>query len=163
VKDLVPGPSLGPKFSAEWPYPIVYDAINAAPNNYKLLFENNKLRVLEVTVRPGETTPMHGNPYPHVLAFNSLTLDSPDITDKKLDPSSALNGQGAGRAPAPRTHNLTEPMCMTMAPRAPHAIHNGGSVPLHYYQIDYKRIDGDGLTANWKKWYPWMLYMPYMR
>jgi hypothetical protein len=36
-------------------------------------------------------------------------------------------------------------------------------VPLHYYQVDYKRIDGDGLTANWKKWYPWMVYMPFMR
>ena len=50
-----------------------------------------------------------------------------------------------------------------MAPQAPHALHNGGAAPLHYYRIEYKRIDGDGFAANWKKWYPWMLYMPYMR
>jgi hypothetical protein len=163
VKDVVSGPALGPKFSADWPYPIAYDEINAAPNNYKLLFENNKLRLLEVFIRPGETTPMHGTPYSYIMAFNSVTLNSPDVTDKKLDAASALNGQGAGVAGPPKTHNLTEPTCMTMAARAPHAIHNGGTVPLHYYQIEYKRIDGDGLTANWKQWYPWMQYMQSMR
>jgi hypothetical protein len=163
VNDPVPGPALGPKLSSDWPYPLAYDSIQAAPNNYKLLFENGKLRLLEVTVRPGETTPMHGTPYPHVMAFNSIDLNSPDITDKKMDPSSPFNGQGAGQGHAPTTQHLTEPTCTTMAARAPHAIHNGGTVPLHYYEIDYKRIDGDGLTANWKKWYPWMQYMQFMR
>ncbi len=162
VKDLVPGPTLGPKFSEQWPYPIVYDSIQAAPNNYKLLYEDGKMRLLEVMIRPGETTPIHGSPYPAVLAFNTITNPA-DVTDTKLDPSSPLNGQGAGHGKPPSTHDLKVPTCTTMAPRAPHAIHNGGSAPLHYYQIEYKRIDGDGLLANWKKWYPWMQYMPFMR
>jgi hypothetical protein len=163
VKDLVPGPGQGPKFSAEWPYPIAYDSIQAAPNNYKLLYENDKVRLLEVTVRPGETTPMHGTPYSYVMAFNSTSLLSPDVTDKFMDPKSPLNGAGAGQAGAPKTQHLTEPTCTTMAPRAPHAIHNGGAAPLHYYQLEYKRIDGDGLTAHWKEWYPWMQYMQALR
>lgn len=49
-----------------------------------------------------------------------------------------------------------------MAPEAPRKIHNGGNVPVHYYRIEYKRIDGDGLVDNWKQWYPWMMYMPFM-
>lgn len=163
VQDLVPGPTLGPNFSEQWPYPIVYDSIQAAPNNYKLLFEDGKIRLLEVTIRPGETTPMHGSPYPAVLAFNAISGNPADVTDKMLDPASPLNGQGAGHGGPPTVHNLKVPTCMTTAPRAPHAIHNGGTAPLHYYQIEYKRIDGDGLTANWRKWYPWMQYMQFMR
>ena len=162
VKDLVPGPALGPNFSDQWPYPVAYDSIHAAPNNYKLLYENDKMRVLEVNIRPGETTPMHGSPYPAVLAYNGI-YNPADITDKKMDPSSPLNGQGMGQAKPPSVYGLKVPTCQTTAPRAPHAIHNGSSVPLHYYQIEYKRIDGDGIVTNWRKWYPWMQYMQFMR
>jgi hypothetical protein len=162
VKDLVPSPALGPNFSEQWPYPIVYDSIQAAPNNYKLLYEDGKMRLLEVSIRPGETTPMHGNPYPSVLAFNAIG-DPAKISDTKLDPNSPLNGQGAGQGRAPSVDNLKVPTCTTMTPRAPHKIHNGGTALLHYYQVEYKRIDGDGLAANWRKWYPWMQYMQYMR
>jgi hypothetical protein len=163
VKNLMPGPALGPKFSAQWPYPIAYDSIQAAPENYKLLFEDGKIRLVEATIRPGETTPMHGSPYPAVVAFNAISGNPADVTDTPLDPSSPLNGQGAGHAPPPKLHNLTVPICMTTAARAPHSIHNGNAAPLHYYQIEYKRIDGDGLTENWRKWYPWMQYMQFMR
>ena len=166
VKDLTPGAALGPKLSDAWPYPIAYDEIQAAPNNYKLLFEDEKLRLVEVMIRPGETTPMNGVPYPSVLAFNTVNTVSHSnsaVTDKMMDPSSALNGQGSGEGKAPGKYNLKVPLCMTMTARAPHAIHNGLTVPLHYYQIEYKRLDGDGLLAHWKEWYPFMLYMQYMR
>ena len=162
VKDLMPGPELGPKFSDQWPYPIAYDSIQAAPNNYKLLFEDAKMRLIEVTVRPGETTPMHGHPYPTVLVYNGINGDPSLVTETKLDPNSPLNGQGAGHASPPKLYSLKSPACATMAPEAPRKIHNGGTVPLHYYRIEYKRIDGDGLVANWKQWYPWMQYMPFM-
>jgi len=163
VADLVPGPAIGPKFSERWPYPIAYDSVQAAPNNYKLLFEDGKIRLLEVTIRPGETTPMHGHPYPTVLAYNGNSGDESLVTETKLDPNSPLNGQGGGHAGPPKLYNLTSPTCGTMAPQAPHKIHNGGTVPLHYYRLEYKRIDGDELAAKWKTWYPWMQYMYFMR
>jgi len=164
VKDPARGPALGPNFSEQWPYPIVYDSIQAAPNNYKLLFEDGHLRVLEVFIRPGETTPMHGHPYASVLAYNTVSSSNPaDVTDTKLDPASPLNGQGAGQAPPPSVFNMTVPICVDMAPQAPHAIHNGGTVPLHYYRIEFKRVDGAAFATKWRKWYPWMQYMKYMR
>ena len=164
VKDLVPGPALGPKFSEQWPYPLAYDSINAAPNNYTLLYEDGKLRLVEVTIRPGETTPMHGNPYPTVIAYNSISGNPADVTEKNIEANSPLNGaRGGAIGHAPNLYNLKAPTCGTSAPQAPHAIHNGGKVPVHYYRIEYKRIDGDGLTQNWRKWYPWMQYMQYMR
>ena len=68
------------------------------------------------------------------------------VTDMKMDPNSPLNGQGAGHGAAPTIMDMKVPLCETMAPRAPHAIHNGGTVPLHYYQVDFKRIDGAGFV-----------------
>jgi hypothetical protein len=163
VADLVRGPALGPNFSEEWPYPIGYDSVQAAPNNYQLLYEDGKIRLLEVMIRPGETTPMHGDPYPSVVSFNSPSGDPSTVTDTKLDPESPLNGQSAGHAPPPSVNNMKFPICMTTAPQAPHKIHNAGTAPLHYYRFEYKRIDGDDFKNNWQKWYPWMMYMKYMR
>ena len=162
VKELVPGPGLGPNFSQQWPYPIAYDEIAAAPNNYRQLFNDGHLRLIEVTVRPGETTPMHGDPYPAVLAFNTTT-DPSLVTDTNLDPDSTMNGQGSGYGRAPNVHNMKVPTCMTTAPRAPHKVHNAGNAALHYYRIEYKRIDGPDFETNWQKWYPRMAYMKYLR
>ena len=43
------------------------DAVAAAPENHKLLFENDEVRVLEVTVPPGVREPLHAHRYPSVL------------------------------------------------------------------------------------------------
>jgi hypothetical protein len=162
VADLPASAMQLPKFSAAWPYPLNYDAIYAAPNNFKLLFEDNKIRLVEVTVRPGETTLMAGNPYPAVLAYNG-NLDTSKVTETWLDPKSPLNGQGGGHSGPPKNHGLKSPTCGTIAAESPHKIHNGGTTPLHYYRIEYKRIDGDELTAKWREWYPWMQFLHFMR
>jgi hypothetical protein len=131
------------KFSDAWPFPIALD-YKAAPNNYKLLYEDDHIRLIEVTVRPGETSSVAGNPYPAVLALDSIPGGAP------ID----LNGQDGGSGPAPP--NFTAPSCETSAPQPPHAIHNAGTAPIHFYRIDFKRIDGPELQTKWREWYPWM-------
>ena len=37
----------------------IEEALTAAPNNYKLLFENDRVRMLSLTIDPGERTAMH--------------------------------------------------------------------------------------------------------
>jgi hypothetical protein len=143
----------GDKFSESWPYPQAYDSLLAAPNNYRLLYEDGHVRLLEVTVRPSEITPTHGNPYPSVLAFNTAAVDQREIFDTKL----------AGEGPAPSVFNMTAPTCATVAPRPPHTMRNNGVVPLHYYRIEFKRVDGDEFASHWREWYPWMQYMQNMR
>ncbi|HEY1462658.1 MAG TPA: hypothetical protein VGF44_04500 [Terriglobales bacterium] len=142
------------------------DSVLAAPNDYQLLYEDGHVRLLEVTVRPGETTPGHENPYASVLAFNTV-IDSQDIVDTKLDAKSAANDRAHDPAPghalAPSVFNMTVPTCMTVAPQSPHTIRNDGAIPLHYYRIEFKRIDGDDFPSHWREWYPWMQYMKNMR
>jgi beta-alanine degradation protein BauB len=38
------------------------DSVRVAPKNVKLLLENNRVRVLEVRIKPGEKIPMHSHP-----------------------------------------------------------------------------------------------------
>jgi hypothetical protein len=46
-------------------FPDGYDAVQAAPNSHKVIFENALVRVLEVTVPPpGTTEPMHHHRWP---------------------------------------------------------------------------------------------------
>jgi quercetin dioxygenase-like cupin family protein len=47
------------------------DALAAAPQHHKLLFENDEVRVLEVTVPPGVREPLHAHRYPSVLYYVS--------------------------------------------------------------------------------------------
>lgn len=46
-------------------FPAGFDAVQAAPNSHKVIFENGFVRVLEVTVPPsGSTEPMHHHRWP---------------------------------------------------------------------------------------------------
>jgi len=47
------------------------DALAAAPQNHRLLFENEQVRVIEVSVRPGVREPLHAHRYPSVLYYVS--------------------------------------------------------------------------------------------
>jgi hypothetical protein len=160
---LQSGLAQGSKLSEGWPYPLDYDSELAAPNNYRLLYEDGHVRLLEVGVRPGETTPVHGNPYATVLAFNAVLPDERDIVNKTLDPKATLKEQGAGHAPAPSVFDMKMPTCTTVPPQAPHTIRNNSQTPLHYYRIEFKRVDGDNFQSHWREWYPWMKYMQNMR
>jgi len=50
---------------ASWPAEL--DAVIAAPDNHKVLLENDHVRVLEVTLGPGEVEPLHSHRWPSVL------------------------------------------------------------------------------------------------
>ena len=110
VRNLTPGPALGPHFFGAMalfaPFTI---RCSAAPDDYQLLYEDGHVRLLEVTVRPGETTPTHGHPYASVLAFDTDPRSAAKSVDTKLSIRTApLNGQGAGHGLAPSIFNMTD-------------------------------------------------------
>ena len=45
---------MGSDFDETTNWPPEGDAVAAAPNNHRVLLENDNMRVLEVTVQPGE-------------------------------------------------------------------------------------------------------------
>ncbi len=48
-------------------FPDGYDAVQAAPNSHRVLFENAFVRVLEVVVAPGTKEPMHHHRWPSLF------------------------------------------------------------------------------------------------
>jgi hypothetical protein len=154
--------SEGANVSPQWPYPAAYEEVQAAPGNFRILYQNDDVRLVEVSIRPGEKVPMAGNAYPAVLAFDSLIAfdaiyNHIGVSERELDPGSSLNGKGDGAALPPIGWKL--PRCVTEGPRAPHELINKSTVPIHYYRIEFKRIDGEDIKTHWKQWYPYMLDM----
>jgi hypothetical protein len=50
-----------------WTWPDSLDAVAAAPESHRILFENDAVRVLQTTIAAGETTRMHTHRWPGIL------------------------------------------------------------------------------------------------
>ncbi len=50
------------------------DLAAVAPNNYKVLLENDRVRVVELTLHPGDSIPMHD--HPDTVAYPLTDVDS---------------------------------------------------------------------------------------
>jgi hypothetical protein len=50
-----------------WPWPTELDALIAAPRHHTLLLENDRVRVLDTHIAPGDTVPLHTHRWPSVL------------------------------------------------------------------------------------------------
>ena len=50
--------------------PAALDPVKVAPHIYELAFENEKVRVLKKTIRPGETPPLHAHPDRVIVYLN---------------------------------------------------------------------------------------------
>jgi hypothetical protein len=139
----------------EWgyKYPRSYDAEIAAPTVHRLRYEDDHIQFLEVANPPGYAMQMHGHPYPSVFARMSggLTTQGLAPSEKTLDPSSPQNGQNWRNGPAPQGAEF--PTCTAADPQAPHLPVNTTDTPLHFYRIEWKRLDQKtprDLTARYR-------------
>jgi hypothetical protein len=65
------------------------DAVAAAPKHHKVLFENDNVRVLEVTLEPNDEEPIHHHRWPSVFVFDSIKPPVHDMSPEgvQLPPS----------------------------------------------------------------------------
>ena len=72
------------------------DIAEISPDVHRVIFENDAIRMLEVTVKPGATVPMHTNPenINYILQGGTLRLVAPDgsimdvqLTEKQVVPA----------------------------------------------------------------------------
>jgi hypothetical protein len=112
---------------SNWPWPETLDALMAAPRHHKLLFENDKVRVIDACIPAGETTEVHTHKWPaslYILSWSDfvrydsngiIILDSRDL-NLSLLPSAAA---------------WSEPL-------TPHALKNTGTKVLHIISVEIK-------------------------
>jgi hypothetical protein len=105
--------------TSAWPWPASLDALSAAPRHHTLLLENDRVRVLETRILPGDIVPVHTHCWPSVVyvlswsdfvrrdAAGTVALDSRAIGGGGLPPSVAWSEA------LPRT-----PSRMSEAPRS---------------------------------------------
>jgi quercetin dioxygenase-like cupin family protein len=115
-----------PNDPATWPDTL--DATVAAPQNHKVVLENERVRVLEVTVQPGEREPVHGHKWPSVMYVMAEDLIRDYDRDGKLLYDSATDNA-----------RLKTPYTVWMPPQAPHSVENLSKTPLRLLRVELKQ------------------------
>src|SRR3712207_884321 len=100
----------------EWPPHL--DALVAAPANHRLLFEDAGVRVLEVTVAPGERENLHHHRWPSIM----VVLARPNYRNFDADGNEIPPSGGA-----PSTPELTR--ALRLPPQRLHAIEVAADAP----------------------------------
>jgi len=65
---------------------MAQDPLEVGPDIYKLVFQNDRVRVMEITFKPGDKIALHSHPdhFVYVLSGGTLALSSPDGTKKEF-------------------------------------------------------------------------------
>lgn len=79
------------------------DAVAVAPEVYSILFENDRVRVLDVTGEPGTVSPMHSHPDSVMHALNDATIV---VTSDQGDSNEVAIPAGATFWTAATTHSV---------------------------------------------------------
>lgn len=123
----------------KWIWPDSMDAQNAAPKNHKVLYQDDHILLLEVTIQPGETENMHGHKFPSVYAYDAV---QPKLNNHTL--------VGDTRTPVAREYDdrdWYEPACRTLGPEAPHQVTIQDPFPQHFYRLEFKKMDGKNIET----------------
>jgi hypothetical protein len=129
----------GNDLAANWK--DLYRYTVTGPDRSRLLYEDDHVRLVEVLIRPGETRRAPANPYPAVVAYDAAGTTAPLARGSHVSPALAA---------------FETLKCATTGPLAAEVTRNTGALPIHYYRIEFKRIDGEGLKDRWREWYPWI-------
>jgi hypothetical protein len=115
--------------SSNWPYPESLDAVIAAPRHHRLILENDRVRVLDTRIPPGDIVPVHTHRWPgvyHTVQFSHFLRRDGEGTllfdSREVPPASRpQSGQGAFLENLP-----------------PHSVENVGDVEIHLISVELK-------------------------
>ena len=101
------------------------DAVIAAPANHRVVYENDRLRVLEVTLEAGAEEPMHHHRWPSVFVLDprsdpSLRTGWDDVAQAK----EGWDGRGC--------------LVVNMTPQPPTRVLNASGKALHGIRVEMK-------------------------
>lgn len=103
------------------------DAMVAAPNHHELLLENERVRVLDTRLGPGERTPVHTHASPAALYVMSWS----DFVRRDADGNVIVDSRGWDRQPA-----IGE--ALWLPPLTPHSVENVGETELRLIAVELK-------------------------
>jgi hypothetical protein len=111
------------------------DAVVAAPRHHRVLFENERLRVLEVTLEPEDEEPIHHHRWPSVFVFDQVQPPVHDIAPdgERLPPNRDVmaaiqkwDGEGC--------------LVVNMAPQPAGRVFNASGKTVHGIRVEMKTV-----------------------
>jgi hypothetical protein len=106
-------------------WPEFLDALTAAPRHHTLIFQNERVRVLQTLIPPGETTAVHTHRWPSVIH----TVSASDFIRRDG------NGNILGDT---RTAQAMRPEFVFSEPLPPHSIENVGNSDIRLILVELK-------------------------
>jgi quercetin dioxygenase-like cupin family protein len=103
------------------------DAMAKAPGHHKVLLENDKVRVLDTRVSPGDRTPVHAHEWPaalYVLSWSDFVRYDPEgsvLVDSRTMDTRPVTGAA-----------------LWAGPIGPHYVQNVGQTELHIIAVETK-------------------------
>lgn len=111
------------------------DAVKAAPRHHKVLFENDRVRVLEVILEPNDEEPVHHHRWPSVFVLDQI---KPPITD--ISPEGERLPPHRDIIQALETWNGQGCLVVNMAPQPAGRVLNESDVAVHGIRIEMKNM-----------------------
>jgi hypothetical protein len=103
------------------------DAMVAAPQHHRVLLENERVRVLDAYVAPGEATPVHTHRWPSVL----YVVKSSHFVRYGADGSVSVDSRTLASLPG-------EGAALWTPPLGPHFVRNVGEAELRVVAVELK-------------------------
>ena len=110
-----------------WPWPESLDAMVAAPGYHELLLENERVRVLDVRIGPGQLVPVHTHRWPSVMHV----LSRGDFIRRDSQGEVLLDTRNAASPTRP-------PAVVWSAPLPPHSLENVGESEIRVISVELK-------------------------
>jgi hypothetical protein len=110
-----------------WTWPESLDALAAAPESHRILFENEDVRVLETRIAPGETTEVHTHRWPGIL----YVLSCGNFVRRDGDGMLLVDTREGGALPQPGT-------ALWSGSLPPHTLENVDEAELHVIGVELK-------------------------
>lgn len=114
------------QFRDDWPESL--DALIAAPKHHTLLFQNERVRVLETRIGRGETTAVHTHRWPSAIH----TLGWSDFIRRDGDGHILLDTRVSKSKP---------PEFAWSDPLPPHSIENVGEGEIRLIMVEVKQVE----------------------
>jgi hypothetical protein len=108
-----------------WPWPDSLDAVIAAPKHHTLVLENDRVRVLDTHIPPGDTAPVHTHRWPGVY----YVVSASDFIRRDGEGKILFDSRTA--PPSPSAAQFLEPL-------PPHSVENVGTAEIHLISIELK-------------------------
>jgi predicted metal-dependent enzyme (double-stranded beta helix superfamily) len=112
--------------ASEWPWTGDLDALIAAPDSHRLLFENDRVRVLEVMIAAGAREPEHTHRWPSVMIVDEPARIRYYEHGVQTFESPAMDSRPQG------------PKAVWLEPEGPHSVENIDSSRYHALRIELR-------------------------